>query len=176
MIMNDEGMIAPKRATHGSAGYDIYMPYDEVFKPGEFVTVDTGIRFNKQPKFEHPILPQNLILQKHIFVKDKIVSECKEKIDSYETILSVVEPANWVALVFPRSSFGFEYGLRFANTICVIDQDYNDTIKLKITVDKELKISCGERIAQMIFIPYLMLVDEERPSKSRDGGIGSTGR
>ena len=164
MLMNDENMIAPKRATYGSAGYDIYMPYDEVFKPGEFVTVDTGIKFCEPPSVEHPIMAQN------------VITESKNRRKTFDTSVSVVEPANWVALVFPRSSFGFEYGLRFANTICVIDQDYTDTIKLKITVDKELKVSCGERIAQMIFIPYLMLVNEEKPSKSRNGGIWSKGR
>ncbi len=34
----------PKRATSGSAGYDIYSPVDFVIKPGETVKIPTGIR------------------------------------------------------------------------------------------------------------------------------------
>lgn len=34
----------PKRATIGSAGYDIYAPYEFTVKPGETITIPTGIR------------------------------------------------------------------------------------------------------------------------------------
>ena len=38
------GIALPKRATSGSAGYDIYSPVDFVIKPGETVKIPTGIR------------------------------------------------------------------------------------------------------------------------------------
>ena len=38
------GITLPKRATSGSAGYDIYSPVDFVIKPGETVKIPTGIR------------------------------------------------------------------------------------------------------------------------------------
>lgn len=34
----------PKRATTGSAGYDFYSPCDIKLKPGESITIPTGIR------------------------------------------------------------------------------------------------------------------------------------
>ncbi len=34
----------PKRATSGSAGYDIYAPYDVTLAPGETAKIPTGIR------------------------------------------------------------------------------------------------------------------------------------
>ncbi len=34
----------PKRATKGSAGYDFYMPFDIILKPGESIKIPTGIR------------------------------------------------------------------------------------------------------------------------------------
>ncbi len=39
-----ETLKLPKRATMGSAGYDFYMPYDLVLKPGETAKIPTGIR------------------------------------------------------------------------------------------------------------------------------------
>lgn len=81
----------------------------------------------------------------------------------------------WVALVFPRSSYGFKYGLRFANTIGVIDSDYNDTIKMSVTVDKEVTLKVGDRYAQMIIVPIIYLPTEKVPTEVRNGGVGSTG-
>lgn len=39
-----EGIKLPKRATSGSAGYDIYAPFDIKLVPGETTKVPTGIR------------------------------------------------------------------------------------------------------------------------------------
>lgn len=37
-------IILPKRATTGSAGYDLFMPFDVTIKPGESIVIPTGIR------------------------------------------------------------------------------------------------------------------------------------
>lgn len=39
-----EDLNLPKRATVGSAGYDFYAPTDFTLKPGEEITIPTGIR------------------------------------------------------------------------------------------------------------------------------------
>ena len=39
-----EGIKLPKRATAGSAGYDIYAPYEIKLAPGETAKIPTGIR------------------------------------------------------------------------------------------------------------------------------------
>ena len=44
-----ESIKLPKRATKGSAGYDFYLPFDIVLKPGETVKIPTGIRVWMEP-------------------------------------------------------------------------------------------------------------------------------
>lgn len=39
-----DGIIMPRRATTGSAGYDLYLPADITLKAGQTMTVPTGIR------------------------------------------------------------------------------------------------------------------------------------
>lgn len=39
-----DAILMPKRATSGSAGYDFYTPFPVLLKPGETVTIPTGIR------------------------------------------------------------------------------------------------------------------------------------
>ena len=43
--MQSTGII-PKRQTLGSCGYDFYAPEDVVLTPGEWTTIDTGVRFD----------------------------------------------------------------------------------------------------------------------------------
>lgn len=147
----------PKRATTKSAGYDIYLNDNVTLKPGEYTVIDTGIVYEDKDEFYTHISIWEIIREK--FTKRKKAYEFNQ----------------YVGLIFPRSSYGFAYGLRFANSICVIDQDYRNTIKLSVTVDKEVELYKGDRIAQMIFIPWLTYKDEIKPEDKRTGGIGSTG-
>ena len=39
-----EGLLLPRRATTGSAGYDFFAPVDFTLKPGETIQLPTGIR------------------------------------------------------------------------------------------------------------------------------------
>ena len=86
---------------------------------------------------------------------------------------------SYVLQLYPRSSLGFKYGLRFLNTIPVIDADYCDAenqghIMLKFTVDKDLEIHAGDRLVQGIFLKY-GLTEDDAADGSRFGGMGSTG-
>lgn len=150
--------LIPKRSTRLSAGYDIMCPENLVIKPNEWVTIDTGLVFEDDDLFLNHYVTADLDNIEGRHVRNSSVM--------YE----------YVGLIFPRSSYGFKYGMRFANTICVIDQDYRDNILLKVMVDKELKIEKGDRIAQIIFIPWLIYSQEKIDGiKERSGGIGSTG-
>lgn len=146
----------PKRATIGSAGYDIYLPEDTRTCPGYVTEIDTGIKFDGK---EIPVL-----------VGERLVNKGKQ------VVTVGIVPRSWVALIIPRSSYGFKYGLEFKNTVCVIDKDYRDTIKLAITTEIGVEFKKGDRIGQIIFIPHCVLADEIIPTESRTGGIGSTGR
>lgn len=49
VYLQDPNAILPKRATEGSAGFDIYTPKDFDISPGEIVMVDTGLVFHIPP-------------------------------------------------------------------------------------------------------------------------------
>lgn len=139
----------PRRQTIGSAGYDMYAVEDMKIERW-YQTFDTEVYFDGE---ECPVI-------------EGTKSGSDKLYDYY--------PKEWVALILPRSSMGFNNGLRFANTVCVIDKDYRDTIKVRMRCDIPFTINKGERFAQMIFIPYCILLDEIEPTKERSGGIGST--
>lgn len=87
-----------------------------------------------------------------------------------------------VLLIDVRSSMGGKWEL--INTIGVIDADYfsnekndgNIGIFLRNTSDEVQTINKGDRIAQGIFIKYLITVDDKPLSEERTGGYGSTGK
>lgn len=89
---------------------------------------------------------------------------------------------DWVLLLFPRSSLGFRYGIRLANTAGVIDSDYAHAeneghimVKLRNDSDADVTLKAGERFCQGIFLPY-GLAEEAQPLAERTGGMGSTGK
>ncbi|MCF8009453.1 MAG: hypothetical protein K9K32_06775, partial [Halanaerobiales bacterium] len=87
-----------------------------------------------------------------------------------------------VLFAYPRSSLGFKYYCRLANTIGVIDADYYNNedneghiwIKIRNEGDKQMKIKCGEAICQVIFQKYLLVDGDSFEGERRKGGIGST--
>lgn len=89
----------------------------------------------------------------------------------------------WFLAIFPRSSLGFKYKMRLANTVGIIDSDYYNNesneghIMIKICNEGSnmIKLNKGDAFAQGIFIPYGVTADDEVEEK-RTGGIGSTGR
>jgi len=86
-----------------------------------------------------------------------------------------------VLLIYPRSSLGFKYFMRLANTTGVIDPDYynNPTneghifIKIRNEGNEMIKLSKGDRFAQGIFIRF-DIAEEDEIKKRRMGGMGST--
>ena len=90
-----------------------------------------------------------------------------------------MEPG-WVLLLMPRSSLGFRYGLRLANTVGVIDSDYYGAaneghIQVRLTCDRPVEIRAGDRFCQGLFVPYGLAEEDDRPAL-RTGGLGSTGQ
>lgn len=86
-------------------------------------------------------------------------------------------------MVLPRSSMG-KKGLILANTVGLIDADYQGELKMALfnrnQGDDVIFIEKGARIAQLVLVPVLKawfdIVDEFSLSTSRgDGGFGSTG-
>ena len=86
--------------------------------------------------------------------------------------------------IYVRSSMGFKYNVRLCNQVGVIDKDYyNNTdneghmwIKLQNEGDKDYVVSKGDKICQGIFMPFLVVDNEEKIENIRTSGIGSTDR
>ena len=88
----------------------------------------------------------------------------------------------WFLGAFPRSSLGFKFYARLANTIGVIDASYYNNesneghiwVKIRNEGNKTFEIKQGDKIFQGIFIPYGITVDDDVTAE-RTGGFGSTG-
>jgi dUTP pyrophosphatase len=89
---------------------------------------------------------------------------------------------NLVALLVPRSGLGIKHGIVLANTIGVIDSDYQGEIGIGILNrgTAAYTIEPGERICQMMFVPVLqtelsVVAEFSQESERGAGGFGSTG-
>ncbi len=98
------------------------------------------------------------------------------------TGISVEIPRGFVGLVFARSSVASKRDLAPANKVGVIDSDYRGEILVALhnhgTAPRS--IEPGERIAQLVIVPYLAADFQEADALSDTargaGGFGSTGR
>ena len=90
-------------------------------------------------------------------------------------------PHGYFAAVFPRSGIATKKGLNLANCTAIIDEDYRGQWYIPIhnigLVSQT--IEPGERIAQLILMPYQVLefqeVDELSETERGEGGFGHSG-
>lgn len=147
----------PKRATCGSAGYDFFAPQEYELKPNEWTIIDTGVRFDGTESVHYTKMYRPIPK------------------DGYAHTMCIEYPSSWYMAIVPRSGLSFKYGLRIINTVAIIDEDYRDTIKLKVTVEEPYTLAKGERFAQGIVHQFLTFDHEVQPTQRRVGGFGSTG-
>ena len=97
------------------------------------------------------------------------------------TGLAMEIPKGYFGAIFARSGMATKRGLRPANCVGVIDSDYRGEIivALRNDSDSEQVITSGERIAQIVIMPYLPIefneVNSLEDTERGDGGFGSTG-
>lgn len=90
-------------------------------------------------------------------------------------------PDGLVGLIYARSGLASKRGLAPANKVGVIDSDYRGEIMVALhNHSGEAQTVChGERIAQIVFAPYLAadfcVVDSLTDTERGGGGFGSTG-
>lgn len=98
------------------------------------------------------------------------------------TGLSFELPNETFAAIFARSGLATKQGLRPANCVGVCDSDYRGEYIIAIhnDTDEDKIIEPGERIAQMILMPYIPMTFVETDELSESGrgqdGFGSTGK
>lgn len=105
------------------------------------------------------------------------------KIETIWTNVKAVCNENEFMLLCVRSSMGRK-DICLANDVGIIDCDYysnpdndgNLGVALKNRGESDFVIKKGERIAQIIFMPYLTVNDEEDITTIRTSGYGSTNK
>lgn len=122
-------------------------------------------------------------LDLHMANEEKITLQSQQHALIY-TGVHVAIPHGYFGLVAIRSGLGMK-GVVLSNGIGVIDEDYRGEIRIPLYYhgEGELSLEPGERIAQMVLIPYtqaqLMPVDSVEALGQTDrgtAGFGSSGR
>lgn len=110
-----------------------------------------------------------------------ILTDSEDQI-SYNIGLAVEIPEGYVGLVFPRSSIR-NMQLSLSNSVGVIDSGYRGNLQVvfnKTDGVYSIKYHIGDRVAQMIIIPYPQInfveVEELSSTERGEGGFGSSGK
>ena len=113
--------------------------------------------------------------------------ECDVVIPPHETkligtgIMAAI-PNGYFGGIFARSGLALKENLRPGNCVGVVDSDYRGEIKVALHNDgkQDRIITNGERIAQLVIIPYLNVnfevIDVLDNTERGEGGFGSTGK
>lgn len=100
----------------------------------------------------------------------------------FGTGLAISIPDGYFGAIFARSGIASNRGLRPANCVGVIDSDYTGEIIVALHNDNDVSqtIEFGERIAQLVVVPYLEVnfkeVDELIGTQRGSSGFGQSGR
>lgn len=98
------------------------------------------------------------------------------------TGISMELPDGTFGAIFPRSGISTKRGLAPANKVGVCDSDYRGEYKIALHnhSNKTQWVNPGERIAQLIVIPFVDVgfteVEKLSMTKRGDAGFGSTGK
>lgn len=98
------------------------------------------------------------------------------------TGLAIEVPDGYFGAIFARSGLAAKEGLRPANCVGVADSDYRGEYIVALHNDSETPriVTPGERIAQLVIMPYLScefeLSDTLCETERGSGGFGSTGK
>lgn len=98
------------------------------------------------------------------------------------TGLACAIPEGYFGGVFARSGLSLREGLRPANCVGVIDSDYRGELKVPLHNDSDTarEITPGEKVAQLVILPYLAVdfqeTDDLGQTDRGTGGFGSTGQ
>ena len=98
-----------------------------------------------------------------------------------KTGLSMEIPIGYAGMIFARSGLATKKGLAPANKVGVVDSDYRGEVMVALHnhSNEDRTISHGERIAQMVIMPFykaeFIEVEELSDTDRGSGGFGSTG-
>ena len=159
------GVKDPKRATEGSACFDLYS-----------------------------FLPDNSAVSVYIShfdeleIKNRLVQNERVQVNPKERVLIPTGlifdiPSGYSMRLYPRSGLALKQGLTLANNVGIIDSDYVQPVYMMIynISGYQQFVKDGERICQAELVreqPSVLMEVHEQPERKtdRDGGFGSTGK
>ena len=159
------GVKDPKRATEGSACFDLYS-----FLPDNSAV---SVYINHFDELE---------------IKNRLVQNERVQVNPKERVLIPTGlvfdiPNGYSMRLYPRSGLALKQGLTLANNVGIIDSDYVQPVFMMVYNISGFQqfVKDGERICQAELVqekPYVMMEVHERPERKtdRDGGFGSTGK
>lgn len=166
----DEAEFIPQRETKYSAGYDLKVAEDTVIpsyisKLGILEPVKGKLFTLKEAE---RLTGKELYNIRPTLVPTGLKVQCNNN--------------EWVKIV-PRSSTPLKYLLIMPNSEGVIDKDYYNNpkneghmyIQLLNLAPFDIVLKKGDRVAQAIFMPYL-ITNTDKASGVREGGVGSTSK
>ena len=159
-LLHDDAQ-PPRRATEGSAGYDLF-----AYLTGRTVECSDGVR---RWAIEPEERDGNCAVLLSPGVMALIPLGFKARL-----------PNGYEAQIRPRSGAAFKKGLGIPNAPGTVDSDFPDEWRVIVrnTTEHPLEIAHGERIAQMVLQRYEVLpflAGKVGVSTERVGGFGSTG-
>ena len=113
---------------------------------------------------------------------DQIIDIAPHSTVKIGTGLAFELPEGTFAAIFARSGLATKKGLRPANCVGAVDADYRGQVIVALhnDTDEIQSIEPGERIAQVILLPYIginfSLVKELSNTTRGEGGFGSSGK
>lgn len=116
-----------------------------------------------------------------------VVSDNDIVIEPHKTVIAhtgvaLEIPNGLVGLIFARSGLATKSGIAPANKVGVIDSDYRGEIMVPLYnhTDDTKTVKNGERVAQLVLVPYISaefeICDDFSSTERGEGGFGSTGK
>lgn len=96
--------------------------------------------------------------------------------------LAVEIPPGHFGMVVARSGLSYKRQIKLINDVGIIDEDYRGDIGIRLINEgkESYSIIAGDRVAQLIIIPYIQVnlkyVEELEETERNDKGFGSSGR
>lgn len=113
---------------------------------------------------------------------DKPINISPNSTVKINTGLAIELPNGYFGAIFPRSGLATKQGVRMANCVAVIDEDYRGEWILPLHNDSNFVsvINPGDRVAQLVLLPYQRIefneTNELSNSERGSSGFGSTGK
>lgn len=99
-----------------------------------------------------------------------------------ESMLAIELPSGHFGMIVARSGLSFKYQIKLINDVGIIDEDFRGNIGIRLINEGKAayEIKKGDRIAQMLIIPYIQVslnyVEKLSDTERGKGGFGHTGK